>query len=57
MSDGHAAKPMGRSKVLDVTKAAAAQRMPASGEPASTIAVTLDVSRTTVYWVLAEQTE
>ena len=47
----------GRPKVLDVTKAALAQRMHASGEPASTIAVTLDVSRTTVYWVLAEQTE
>ncbi|MCW2649564.1 MAG: hypothetical protein QOE41_521 [Mycobacterium sp.] len=48
---------IGRPKALDATKAALAQRMHASGEPASTIAVTLGVSRATVYRVLAEQTD
>jgi DNA invertase Pin-like site-specific DNA recombinase len=48
---------IGRPKALDATKAALAQRMHASGEPASTIAVTLGVSRATVYRALAEQSE
>jgi DNA invertase Pin-like site-specific DNA recombinase len=47
---------IGRPKALDEKKAALAQRMHASGESASTIAVTLGVSRATVYRVLAEQT-
>ncbi len=46
---------IGRSKVLDIKKAALAQRMHASGESASTIAATLAVSRATVYRVLAER--
>jgi DNA invertase Pin-like site-specific DNA recombinase len=46
---------IGRPKALDESKAALAQRMHASGESASTIAATLDVSRATVYRVLAEQ--
>jgi DNA invertase Pin-like site-specific DNA recombinase len=42
---------------MDTSKAALAQRMHAtSGESASTIANTLDVSRATVYRVFAEQT-
>lgn len=45
---------IGRPRVLDEKKAALAQRMHASGEPASTIAATLGVSRATVYRVLAE---
>jgi DNA invertase Pin-like site-specific DNA recombinase len=45
---------IGRPKVLDDKKAALAQRMHASGEPASTIAAALGVSRATVYRVLAE---
>jgi DNA invertase Pin-like site-specific DNA recombinase len=44
---------VGRPKALDAQKAALAQRMHASGEPASTIAATLGVSRATVYRVLA----
>jgi Helix-turn-helix domain of resolvase len=44
-------------KALDKSKAGLAQRMHASGESASTIAATLDVSRATVYRVLAEQTD
>ena len=44
---------IGRPKALDGAKAALAQRMHASGEPASTIAATLGVSRATVYRVLA----
>jgi DNA invertase Pin-like site-specific DNA recombinase len=48
---------IGRPKALDKSKAALAQRMHASGEPASTIASTLGVSRATVYRVIAEQTD
>jgi len=47
---------IGRPKALDAAKAALAKRMHASGEPASTIAATLGVSRATVYRVLAEDT-
>src|SRR5690349_17914389 len=47
---------IGRPKALDAKKAGLAQRMHAHGEPASTIASTLGVSRATVYRVLAEQT-
>jgi len=47
---------IGRPRALDKSKSALAQRMHASGESASTIAATLDVSRATVYRVLAEQT-
>src|SRR6516165_613681 len=46
---------IGRPKALDASKAALARRMHASGEPVSTIAATLGVSRATVYRVLAEQ--
>jgi len=46
---------IGRPKALDKSKAALARRMHASGEPVSTIAATLGVSRATVYRVLAEQ--
>jgi DNA invertase Pin-like site-specific DNA recombinase len=46
---------VGRPKVLDQSKVALAQRMHASGEPASTIASTLGVSRATVYRVIAER--
>ena len=45
---------VGRPKALDASKAALAQRMHASGESATTIAVTLGVSRATVYRVLAD---
>ncbi|OBH40533.1 resolvase [Mycobacterium intracellulare] len=45
---------VGRPRALDVSKVGLAQRMHASGEPASTIAATLGVSRATVYRVLAE---
>jgi DNA invertase Pin-like site-specific DNA recombinase len=45
---------IGRPKALDEKKAALARRMHAAGEPASTIATTLGVSRATVYRVLAE---
>lgn len=48
---------IGRPRALDSSKAALAQRMRANGEPASTIASTLGVSRATVYPVLAENTE
>lgn len=44
---------IGRPKALDAQKTALAQRMHASGEPASTIATALGVSRATVYRVLA----
>jgi DNA invertase Pin-like site-specific DNA recombinase len=44
---------IGRPKALDPKKAGLAQRMHASGEPASTIAGTLGVSRATVYRALA----
>jgi DNA invertase Pin-like site-specific DNA recombinase len=46
---------IGRPKALDASKVALAQRMHASGESASTIAATLDVSRATVYRVLSDQ--
>jgi DNA invertase Pin-like site-specific DNA recombinase len=46
---------IGRPKALDASKAALARRMHASGEPATTIASTLDVSRATVYRVLSEK--
>lgn len=49
---------IGRPKALDTPEAQLARRMHASGEPASTIAVALGVSRATVYRVLAaEQTD
>ena len=48
---------IGCPKALDKSKAALAQRMHAGGEPASTIANTLGVSRATVYRVLAEQAD
>jgi DNA invertase Pin-like site-specific DNA recombinase len=48
---------IGRPKALDQSKAALAQRMHASGESASTIAATLEVSRATVYRVLADQAD
>lgn len=44
---------IGRPKALDEAKAALAQRMHASGEPATTIAQVLGVSRATVYRVLS----
>jgi DNA invertase Pin-like site-specific DNA recombinase len=46
---------IGRPKALDEKKAALAQRMHVSGESASTIAATLNVSRATVYRVLSDQ--
>jgi DNA invertase Pin-like site-specific DNA recombinase len=48
---------IGRPKALDKSKAALAHRMHTSGEPVSTIATTLGVSRATVYRVLAEADE
>jgi len=45
---------IGRPKALDSSNAALARRMHASGESASTIAAALNVSRATVYRVLAE---
>jgi DNA invertase Pin-like site-specific DNA recombinase len=48
---------IGRPKALDNAKSELARRMHASGEPVSTIAATLGVSRATVYRVLAERTE
>jgi DNA invertase Pin-like site-specific DNA recombinase len=45
---------IGRPKALDASKAALARRMHASGEPVSTIAATLGVSRATVYRVLRQ---
>lgn len=44
---------IGRPRALDTAKAELARRMHASGEPASTIATALGVSRATVYRVLA----
>ena len=44
---------IGRPKALDPSKAALARRMQASGEPVTTIAAALGVSRATVYRVLA----
>jgi DNA invertase Pin-like site-specific DNA recombinase len=46
---------IGRPRALDKSKAALAQRMRANGESANTIATTLDVSRATVYRVVAEE--
>jgi DNA invertase Pin-like site-specific DNA recombinase len=46
---------IGRPKALDKSKAALARRMHSSGEPVSTIAATLGVSRATVYRVLGEE--
>lgn len=48
---------VGRPKALDEKKTALAQRMHSSGEPASTIAVALGVSRATIYRVLAEHAD
>ncbi|MBN3456870.1 recombinase family protein [Mycobacterium sp. DSM 3803] len=48
---------IGRPKALDTQKAALAQRMHAAGEPATTIASALGVSRATVYRVLAQDIE
>jgi DNA invertase Pin-like site-specific DNA recombinase len=48
---------IGRPKALDASTAALARRMHSSGEPVSTIANTLAVSRATVYRVLAEADE
>ncbi|NTY59097.1 recombinase family protein [Mycolicibacterium sphagni] len=45
---------IGRPKALDPAKAALARRMQASGEPVTTIATALGVSRATIYRVLAE---
>lgn len=45
---------VGRPKKLDTSKAALAQRMHASGQPAATIASALGASRATVYRVLAD---
>jgi DNA invertase Pin-like site-specific DNA recombinase len=45
---------IGRPKALDMSKAALARRMHASGESASTIASTLGVSRATVYRTLGK---
>jgi DNA invertase Pin-like site-specific DNA recombinase len=46
---------IGRPRALDAKKAALARRMHASGEPVTTIATTLRVSRATVYRVLGEE--
>src|ERR1700704_2185274 len=48
---------IGRPKALDQSKAALAQRMHANGEPAATIATTLNVSRATVYRALSDLPE
>lgn len=48
-------QPIGRPKALDNAKAALVRRMHASGEPVSTIAGTLGVSRATVYRALADE--
>lgn len=45
---------IGRPKALNANKTALARRMHASGEPATTIASTLGVSRATIYRALAE---
>ncbi|HEY1840022.1 MAG TPA: recombinase family protein [Mycobacterium sp.] len=45
---------IGRPKKLDEAKAALARRMHANGEPVTTVAATLGVSRATLYRVLAE---
>jgi DNA invertase Pin-like site-specific DNA recombinase len=48
---------IGRPKALNESKAALARRMHAQGEPATTIASALGVSRATVYRVLADDSE
>jgi DNA invertase Pin-like site-specific DNA recombinase len=48
---------IGRPKKLDESKSALVRRMHAQGEPASTIAAALGVSRATVYRVLADQAD
>src|SRR6202163_2585067 len=48
---------IGRPKALDQSKVALAQRMHASGEPASTIATTLGVSRATIYRALTNSSD
>jgi DNA invertase Pin-like site-specific DNA recombinase len=48
---------IGRPKALDQSKVALAQRMHASGEPASTIATTLGVSRATIYRALINSSD
>jgi DNA invertase Pin-like site-specific DNA recombinase len=48
---------IGRPKALDAQKVALVQRMNASGEPASSIASALGVSRATVYRALAQATD
>jgi DNA invertase Pin-like site-specific DNA recombinase len=53
----HVGQAIGRPKALDKPKAALARQMHTSGEPVSTIAATLGVSRATVYRVLAEQAD
>lgn len=46
---------IGRPKALDAKRMGVARRMHASGEPVTTIADTLGVSRATVYRVLSEE--
>jgi len=48
---------IGRPKALDPANAALARRMQTSGEPVTTIAAALGVSRATVYRVLAESAD
>ena len=48
---------IGRPKALDEKKAELARRMHASGEPASTIATALGVSRATAYRVLSDSAD
>jgi DNA invertase Pin-like site-specific DNA recombinase len=48
---------IGRPKALDASKAALVRRMHTSGESANTIAATLNVSRATIYRVLADESE
>ena len=48
---------IGRPKALDKSKSELARRMHTSGEPVSTIAATLGVSRATVYRALAHQSD
>ena len=45
----------GRPKALDAPEANLARRMHASGEPVTTIAAALGVSRASVYRILAEE--
>jgi DNA invertase Pin-like site-specific DNA recombinase len=50
-------RPRHVKKKLNASNAGLAQRMHTNGEPASTIAEALGVSRATVYRVLAEQSD